>query len=283
MHRFAHLRFLRTPRGRPLAFALRLAAGFALVLIGSAARADDCPQCSVKAVCGPHAEADKAAVEAFKAAWKDKDSERRVSALDALAAANDAHANARSKATAAAMTAALKDPAPEVRNLAARLLGKTQDTPTALKALGAEADTALKRFAKVDLKKERGTPDYQRDMKALRAVYDGLGATKSREAAPYFARGLEMLNAEIIEAAAANCGQLKLRVIMDGLILAQSRLAKANVSVESSSAWLVVNQLLPKLTGHTGIAPQKDGDDAPRFALDWESWWKENKRDKAFE
>jgi HEAT repeat protein len=261
---------------------------WALLLAATLARAaaaddPDCGACSAKALCAAHKEVEKAAVEAFRAAYKDKDPARRLAALRALGEVNRGHVHARSRVAAQAMAVALKDPELEVRAQAATLIGGTQEPTTALKALAATLDPLLGRVEKLDLKKARGTREYTQDLLWLRALYEGLQAVGARESAPLFVRGLEMMNAEVVQAAARTCGFLKTRTVIDALVDALEHLANAEASAETGNAWIDVCKRMPESTGHTGIRPQVDANDAPRFARDWAEWWKTNRTRREFD
>ncbi len=270
-------------RPHPLRLALWIPLACALLAIPAPAAGDDCAQCTVKALCAPHKDAEKAALEGFKAAFKDKDPERRIAALQGLADVNRGHANVRSRAAAQAMAGALRDPALEVRTEAAPLLGATQETATAVKALGATLDPLLARFEKLDLKKARGTREYTQDLLWLRALYDGLQKTGSREASPWFAKALPMKNAEVVQAAAKACGHLKHRPVIDALLVALEHLAGAEPTEETGNAWRDVCRVLPEITGNKDVKPQVDSADAPRFVRDWQDWWKANRARKEFD
>ena len=257
--------------------------GTAFAAIAAAVRADECAQCTAKAMCAPHKEVDKGALETFKAAYKDKDPERRIAALKALAEVNRAHDNHRSRAAAQAMAAALRDPAAEVRREIPPLLGGTQEAATALKALGTALDAHLGKLDKLDLKKARGTPEYTQDLLWLRALYQGVQKTANREASPWFVRGLVMMNAEVVQDAAKTCGHLKTRAVIDAVLTALEHLAGTDATEATGNAWREVCKALPEMTGHTGVAPQKDSNDAARFVNDWKEWWKANRGKKQFE
>ncbi|MBI5366924.1 MAG: hypothetical protein HZA54_07790 [Planctomycetes bacterium] len=270
----------------PSARALMLSCALLAVAVAAAPRAAaaaDCAACTDQALCRPHKNAETDALAAFTAAFSDKRPEQRTAALEELAKINLGHDNHRSAAAATKMAAALRDSDRGVRRRAARLLGETQEPRSAAAVLNAAVKTALVRAAALDPKKDRGTPAYDAEIEDLRALYSGLALTGRRDAAPSFAAGLDVDNADVMLAAAQHCEKAANRDVISAVLRALQKLAHSYASDPVVKAWQVLSALLPRVTGCRTIKPQDDSGDAGRFAADWEEWWKANQKKPEFD
>lgn len=252
-----------------------LAIALCLWLVRTAAAAD-CAACTDGSLCGDHRKEEQAALDAYGKVAKDKDPKARIAALGELAKVNLSHDNHRSVAVARKVADALRDPDAEVRREAARLLGSTQEARTAAGALATLARAALEKVTKVDPKQAKDNKEYAADFDWLETLYAALAATRSRDAGPLYAAGLESANFDAVRLAAKSCTHLKTREVIGALVKALKRIVDTKQSDAGNLAWRAVSDALPKATGDKSIAPQKDAFDMHRFVREWQEWWKAN-------
>lgn len=255
-----------------------LAALFAAAL-GAPARAEDCKDCQPKKECKPHEEADEAAIKEAQAKFKERDLMVRREGLDIVVAAAAKHPNCRSKKITAEIARLLADPEPAVKSYAAEKLGEFGEEAMAVQALDKEAKVAEKKIPVQQPDKEAEVKVFEADLKALDAIYSGLGKTKSPLAAPSFDRGLHHASSWVIEAAARNCKPLKgNKLVIKGLVEQLAKFYSSSVNKGNSAAWTAISMSLPEVTGCNDIPTQKDGADASRWCSSWQKWWRENEK-----
>lgn len=165
------------------------------------AAAEDCAECTPKALCATHAASYKAAGEAMSAAARDGDAGKRKEAILAFGRECATHANCRPQTWMKALLGFLNDPALEVVEAAAKTLGGTQDAALAGRHGGAAA-LALKKEIE-GLKPDQAKAREER-LKRLEAIAEGV-LPAGEHAAPAVAGLLTSADLDVMEIGAIRC------------------------------------------------------------------------------